>query len=121
MIRPTYILTALPFEELLEDVQLILDHDQQELKNQTAYFHQLQRESKKSPTYLDRFEARLEHAQTRYEFVHQLLCHYQTYHFRCIAKALERAEQEARQYGKTNNYGVILSFRGNAKPEIIPF
>lgn len=121
MMGPSYMLSALPFEELLKDVQLILDHDDQELKNQTAYLQQLQREKKKSQAYLDRFEARLEHAHTRHEFVNQLLCRCQTYHFRCIAMALERAEKEAIEYGKTNNYGVILSFHGNTKPEIIPF
>lgn len=120
MIRPTYILSGLPFEEILMDVHLILQYDEQEYKNQMSYFRRLTQEGSKPIAYMERFEKRLEHARIRIEFFNQLFCRCQSYHFRCIAMALEKAEKEAIQYGKTNNYGVILFFNGNVMPEIIP-
>lgn len=121
MIRPAYVLYTLPWEELLQDVQLVLDHDAQEFQKQLAYFQRLTQEGEKSQAYLDRLEARLEHSQTRQEFFKELLCRCQTYHLRCIAMALERGEKEAALYGRTNNYGVMIFFNGQEKPEIIPF
>ncbi len=121
MIRPALMLSTLPFEELLADVQLLLQHDAKELERQMSYFHRLKEEGQKPQAYLDRMEERLEHAQMRYEFFNALLCRCQTYHLRSIALALERAEQEARAYGNPNQYGVIVAFSGQAMPQITPF
>ncbi|MEO1519067.1 MAG: hypothetical protein AAFV95_28960 [Bacteroidota bacterium] len=118
MMRPAFLLTQTPYAELLEDIQLLLAHDAEELEQQTAYFQRLRQEGQRSADYLDRFERRLQHAQTRHEFFTTLLCRLQTYDFRYLVKAIEEAKQLARQNGRPEQYGFTILFQSLEEPTI---
>ena len=119
MIRLPLTLTHLPFIELLRDIQLILDHDRQELQRQTAYFRQLEKEGSKSPTHLEKFEGRLHHAQNRQEFLTALVSRLQTRDFIHMLKAIEMAKAAAIKNGNPDLYGFALIFHLGKDPEII--
>lgn len=119
MIRPAFMLSHLPFAELLDDIQLLLNHDAELLEKQTQQLQQLEQEGCKPESYLERFRERLNHAQTRLEFFNSLLGRLQTLDFRYLVKAIEAAKGEAKTDGMPEMYGFTILFEDQLEPQIL--
>ena len=119
MLRPPLVLQLLPQEELIEDLELLLHHDQQLLEMECRKYDRLAALPDSDARMLDRFLERLEHAHNRFDFFQEALCRLQLYDNRMVLGALEQARQEARKHGTPNRYGFSIFFEGFVPPIIL--
>lgn len=115
MISPKLILHHIPFQELLDDIRLILKIDCEEL-NRLSEIYKF-KEKKEGVEAVEKFRKRLIHFQRRYEFMNHLCVRFQTYQMIVLAKAIEDAKTQAEENGE-ESYTLLINFTGENYPNI---
>jgi len=115
-IRNPYILSHLPFGELINDVNLCLSHFSHDMERLYRQYEKLLKEGRASEKYILSIVDRLGRYQNQYEFTTELVSKVTTFDSMHVLQALEDAKAYA---GNSNVYGFGIHFNYTNPPELI--
>ncbi len=108
MRRPDYHWTHHSLPKILNSLQNIIDEDCAWLEKQYEDYNG------KDTSY----RTRIDHHNTRYELMKELMCRLQSFHIQIVLSAIDQAFEESEKKGCRGNFKILITFDETPKPTI---